>query len=177
MRKSTAAGLVAALTLSLLPAVVPTPAEAAPEHIIHIRKAGMPSDWPVVSAAGWLDVYTGKSRFKLVSACPAQRDCVTIRAGKVSGKSVGWTGATTRHEVRAFDGSVTTWATTTITIDTAKAKRLRYSKADRKWLLAHELGHTLGLKHQSKRVSFMYPYVPRPPMKLTTAERKYLAGR
>ncbi|MDG4792738.1 hypothetical protein [Micromonospora sp. WMMD1082] len=170
MRKSTAAGLVAALTLSLLPAALPAPAEAAPQKVIYVQKLDMPSDWPVKSALRWLDVYTGKSTFRLVKRCPAKRDCVTVQTGKLSGRNVGWA-----SPIRAKTGA--THRTSIVVIDPAKAKRLRYSQADRKWLLVHEFGHVHALPHQRKRISVMHPDLPRPPMVLTPAERRHLARR
>jgi hypothetical protein len=84
--------------------------------------------------------------------------CITVRAGKVAGKPVGWS-----------QGAV-------ITIDTAKAKRLGYRPATRHWLLVHELGHQFGLTHTAAR-NVMNPSERRFKMALSSTQKKHLKGK
>lgn len=132
----------------------------------------------MTGAARWLDQYTGRTTFH-VATCPATTDCVTISAGKVSGGDVGVTLPQTRHTKGGMFGAPkVSWTTTPIVVDLARATQLGYAAGDRRWLIAHELGHWAGLPHQATRVSFMYPRMnPTPPMTTTTAERKHLTGR
>lgn len=143
---------------------------------VYVQTVGIPSTWDVIGALTFVDRYTGRTTFRRAT-CPAKTKCITIKAGDVSGDLVGWTDPTTMHTEQTWDGAMRTWTTTTITVDLEKAEQKEFDAATRKWLLAHEVGHWAGLPHQDTRVSFMYPYIPAPPLVTTAAERQQLAGR
>lgn len=139
-----------------------TPTTTPPrDRVIEVVDRIGPAAWKVGEAAGWLDSWTA-SRMKVVKACSGKAyRCVTFRAGKLpkrAGAAVGWS-----------QGS-------TITIDTTLAKRRGYTAADRRWLLAHELGHQFGLKHAGGK-HLMNPYEGRGALKLTSGQKKTLGKR
>lgn len=133
------------------------------DRVIEVRNripAGQRGRWNIKAAERWLDDAT-LSEMKVVSRCSGKAyRCITVRAGRVSGASVGW----------AERG--------VITIDTGKAaRRAEYRSASvRKWLLVHELAHTFGLKHAAGR-HVMNPTPGPGRLVLTKAQRTYLAAR
>jgi hypothetical protein len=140
---------------------------AAAGRVIEVVDAVPGSRWDVRAAVNWLDRYTG-SDMRIVARCSAGTyRCVTVRRGKVSGDAVGWS--------RGGGASYT------LTIDTAKAGRAQYGgqynrAGVRTWLIAHELGHTFGLKHTAKR-NLMNPYTGQGKLALTSGQKKHLANR
>lgn len=118
-----------------------------------------PTAWDVRGAVNWLDRYTA-SDMVLVSRCSGRAyRCITVRGGKLPGKTVGWS-----------EGS-------TITIDTAKLARSPYRSATyRQRLLVHELAHTFGLHHTKAR-GLMATTVDRMRLSLTAGQRAYLRAR
>ncbi len=97
----------------------------------------MPSNWEVRTAVGFIDKYT-TSKVKFVARCSGTAwRCVTIKPGAVKGSATGW-----------WNGK-----TQTITIDVNEAKRLGYARSAkfRKYLIAHEFGHSRGLPHSHGR--------------------------
>lgn len=168
-----AGGLLAGVALVLTfarPAVVAEPVEAAggivftpgavpaSERVIEVVDSIPDPAWRVRAATVWLDQFTG-SRMTMVGKCSGKAyRCITVKAGKVKGAPSGWSSGQT------------------ITIDTGKAKKRGYDAADRKWLLAHELGHQFGLKHSGGR-HLMNPYEGRGALKLTSGQRRDLGKR
>lgn len=120
--------------------------------------------WYVRESVGFVDRYTA-SRVRFVANCSGKAwRCLTIRSGKVSGAPVGWR-----------KGS-------TITIDTAKAKRYGFagSKQFRRYLVAHEVGHFYGLGHKGSwntmnpNSKYRGKYLP---LLFDKGQVKYLAGK
>jgi hypothetical protein len=152
-------GHPATLAFGFKPKPVPKPAA----RVIEVVDAISPTAWRVSAAVNWLDTYTA-SDMRMVSRCSGKAyRCVTVRAGRVSGSSVGWSSGYT------------------ITIDTAKANsgsyRQYYAKDSyRTWLLAHELGHQFGLGHTSAR-NLMNSVVTKGNLSLTSAQRAHLRAR
>lgn len=161
--------LVAAL---LLPA--PAPAYAAGDWLTPVPVTGsgrvvevvnkLPG-WEVRTAVAFVDRYTA-SRVRYVSRCSATAwKCITIRSGKVSGAPIGWRKGNT------------------ITIDKAKAKRYGFAKSAqfRKYLVAHEFGHAMGLRDRKSGWNTMNPnskyrgkYLP---LLFDSSQRKVLSSK
>lgn len=133
---------------------IPTKPPAS-ERIIEVVDRISPAAWKVGTAVAWVDRRTA-SRAKMVKSCSGKAyRCIVVRAGKVPGGNVGWS-----------QGS-------TITIDTATAKRRGYGAKARHWLLSHELGHQYGLSHRTG-INLMNPNAGHWSMKLTSAQRAHL---
>ena len=105
----------------------------------------MPAKWEVRTAVNFIDKYT-TSRVKYVGKCSGKAwRCVTIKPGKIGGAPTGmWYGKSQ-----------------TIVVDLAKVKRYGLNNAKfRKYLIAHEFGHSRGLPHSHGR-NVMYQYAKR----------------
>ena len=138
----------------------PTPkVTPAAQRRIEVVDRLAPAAWRVGAAAEWLDRYTA-SNMVLVPRCSGKAyRCITVRGGKLPGRTVGWAKGTT------------------ITIDTAKVARSPYRSATyRQRLLSHELAHTFGLHHAGGR-NLMATTVDRMRLSLTTSQRAYLRAR
>lgn len=185
MNRTIRAGLAVALAATLggassSVAFPQVPAFAATQRTVYVQTSGIPSTWDVTGAMKFVDQYTGRTHF-VRAVCPVRRDCITIKNGTIKTSEVGLTYPATSHtayEGWFGDSTKVTWFTQTIVIDTRKASARGYTSYLRKWLVAHELGHTRGLGHQRYSISVMYPYTrPKPPMYFTYAERRTLAGK
>lgn len=137
------------------------PVTAASVKVIEVVDAIPGNKWNVRAAVKWMDVGVG-SRMKVVSRkCSATAyRCIRIQDGGVAGP------------IGRSRGAV-------ITIDTQRAARdygRYYSKGkNRTWLLAHEIGHQLGLRH-SAGANVMNEAVNRYAMRLTAGQRAHLRG-
>lgn len=135
------------------------PATATSVKVIEVVDAIPGDKWNVRAAVKWMDVRVG-SRMKVVSRkCSATAyRCIRIQDGEVS-------------------GPIGRSRQTTITIDTQRAARdygRYYGKSkNRTWLLVHEIGHQLGLRH-SAGANVMNEAVNRYAMRLTTGQRAHL---
>jgi hypothetical protein len=104
----------------------------------------LPKKWEVRTAVLFVDKYT-TSKVKFVTKCsPSAWRCVTIRNGKIKTNHTGW------------------YSSGVITIDVAKANRKGWgaSAKFRKYLIAHEFGHSRGLPHGHGK-NTMYPNAKR----------------
>lgn len=136
---------------------LPEPVPAA-DRVIEVVDRISPAAWKVAAASRWLDGRT-TSRMVMVKRCSGKAyRCITVKSGRVAGKPIGYSSGST------------------ITIDTGKAQRHRYTAKLRHWLLVHELGHQFGLTHSSGR-NIMNPAESRQKMILTSAQRAHLKKR
>jgi hypothetical protein len=171
MRKVLQFGLAVAASVTVLS--VSSPAEAAVKwdgSMVEVINK-LPSDWPVASAVNWLDQYTG-SDIRIVKSCHKNvRRCITIKQGRL-------TSSATKNATGWSKGN-------TITIDTWKAKNVKpwkgkFGYTTKKYLIAHELAHQRYMEHVKSCNNVMNQYYRCnghvPPLKLTTAQKKRLAG-
>jgi len=151
--------LVVALVVCLAGAV-PSPA-IAQTRVIEVVDAIPDGAWNVRAAVRWMGKRTA-SRMRVVSRkCSATAyRCIRIQDGEVP-------------------GPIGRSRQTTITIDTQRAAR-KYARwygagkgKNRTWLLVHELGHQLGLRH-SAGANVMNEAVNRYRMTLTAGQRAHL---
>lgn len=154
--------LVVALVVCLAGSA-PSPA-IAQTRVIEVVDAIPDGAWNVRAAVRWMGKRTA-SRMRVVSRkCSATAyRCIRIQDGEVS-------------------GPIGRSRQTTITIDTQRAAREygRWYGAGRKgtaknrtWLLVHELGHQLGLRH-STGANVMNEAVNRYRMTMTAGQRAHL---
>jgi hypothetical protein len=123
------------------------------------------SAWIVSDAVKYIDRYS-TSEASIVKKCPADAwRCIVIKPGKLKGNPVGW--------------SSWNWKGATITIDEGKAKSRKWSAANRRYLLVHEIGHAYYLRHVTSCTA-MNRYRTcggkATPSTLTSAQRSALAN-
>lgn len=132
-------------------------------HVIEVVDAIPGNRWDVRAAVKWLGKRTGSRLAVVARKCSATAArCIRVQDGEVSGP-VGLSRGTT------------------VTIDTERAARKYgrwYGKGasagkNRTWLLVHELGHQLGLRHSGGR-NIMNEAVNRYEMRLTSGQRAHL---
>lgn len=125
----------------------------------------LPASWPVSSAVGWIDQYTG-SDWVMARSCPkgAYR-CIFVKPGDLRAPRLA--------EVRNYSSS-----RVTMIVDLPYANGKANTTAKKKWVLSHEFGHAAGLReHASNRGNFMYRSIGVWKYGVTASQSRKMAAR
>lgn len=148
------------VTSSLLWSGSPGPADAAvnfkswPKDVVYVYDltAGITANgspvWPVRAAAERWDNDNPVDFRYTTYGCPRGVQCVTVRQAKLASPGVGTT-------TTVFVGDDIRSAK--IVVDTTFGRTRSYSQ--RRNVICHELGHSLGLKHRTSTTSCLTSYV------------------
>ncbi|MBA3528822.1 MAG: matrixin family metalloprotease, partial [Propionibacteriaceae bacterium] len=116
------------------------------DYTANIKKADGSQMWPVRAAAEYWDNNNPVDFRYITTGCPRNSQCVPVRQKDFSDPAT--TGAAGYSWVR---GDITA---ANVDLDTSFARLATYSQ--RRNVVCHELGHTLGLKHRSTTSSCLY---------------------